>query len=115
LALIINTHPSKKPGKHWVSIVINSEGFGEYFDLFGLPPLRVGIIQYFDVNCEYGGNSILWPFITQNHLLVVIIVYFVWSSVVKDTHQCFMSKFTEDTLENDLKIIEIFGDYSFSV
>ena len=42
-AIIINTHPSHKPGEHWVCVLIDKYGFGEYFDSFGLPPLQLKI------------------------------------------------------------------------
>jgi hypothetical protein len=116
LALIVNTHPSNKPGEHWVSIVIDNDGFGEYFDSFGLPPLHVEIIQYLDKNCENGWR--FNPLALQNtksttcgHYCVLYVIFRCQGY----SYRCFMSRFTKDTLENDSKLIKIFGDYSFSV
>ena len=39
MGLIANTDPLGMPGKHWVAIYIDEDGFGEYFDSFGFPPL----------------------------------------------------------------------------
>ena len=36
--LIINTDPADGEGEHWVSVYINSEGVGVFFDSFGLGP-----------------------------------------------------------------------------
>ena len=38
--IIINTDPSYMPGEHWVSLSINKDCYGEYFDSLGLPPLK---------------------------------------------------------------------------
>ena len=37
IAMVVNTHPSHKPGEHWVAFYINGKE-GEYFDSYGLPP-----------------------------------------------------------------------------
>ena len=36
-AMVVNTHPSHKPGEHWVAIYVSNLE-GEYFDSYGLPP-----------------------------------------------------------------------------
>ena len=36
---VCNTDPNHKPGEHWVTIYIDSDRRGEYFDSFGMPPL----------------------------------------------------------------------------
>ena len=46
--VIVNTDPSTKPGTHWVAIWINRNGYGEYFDSFGLPPLTPQIYEYLE-------------------------------------------------------------------
>ena len=43
---IVNTDPSTKPGEHWVAISKNSDGTGEYFDSYGLPPLHKEFITF---------------------------------------------------------------------
>ena len=35
--LVSNTHPTSRPGRHWVCICVEN-GRGEYFDSFGRPP-----------------------------------------------------------------------------
>lgn len=38
---VCNTGDSATKGEHWIAIYINSKGVGEYFDSYGLSPLRV--------------------------------------------------------------------------
>lgn len=35
---IINTHPSSKPGEHWLAVYISARKHGFFFDSFGNPP-----------------------------------------------------------------------------
>jgi len=35
---VANTHTSDHPGEHWISIYIDRNGDGKYFDSFGRPP-----------------------------------------------------------------------------
>lgn len=43
---IINLSPSTQPGTHWVSVYIDGQGSGFYFDSFGLPPRNVHILRF---------------------------------------------------------------------
>jgi hypothetical protein len=54
LAMIVNTHTSEKSGEHWISIILNKDGTGEYFDSYGLPPLHGDISEYLDKMCPLG-------------------------------------------------------------
>lgn len=38
-ALVCNTDPHNKPGQHWIAMYIDVDGYGEYFDSYGMPPL----------------------------------------------------------------------------
>lgn len=53
-SLIMNTHTSNKPGEHWVAVYIDKNGFGEYFDSFGLQPYVNYFIEFLDENCKNG-------------------------------------------------------------
>ena len=53
-AFIANTHPSTKPGGHWVGIYVSPKGEGEYFDSYGLPPLQKDIKNYMEEQCPSG-------------------------------------------------------------
>jgi hypothetical protein len=48
--LVCNTHPSYKPGQHWVAFYVDSRRRGEYFDSFGR--ISPAIIEhYIDRHC----------------------------------------------------------------
>ena len=53
-ALIANTDPARLPGEHWVAMVFHSDGTGEYFDPYGLPPLHDEFITYMNYHCPLG-------------------------------------------------------------
>lgn len=38
LYLIVNTHPRKLPGEHWVAMCLKEDAPSEFFDSFGRPP-----------------------------------------------------------------------------
>ena len=54
LGLVVNTDRSSCAGEHWVAIFLDGDGYGEYFDSFGLPPLRRGLIDFMNRNCSVG-------------------------------------------------------------
>lgn len=45
-SLVVNTDDSNKPGEHWIAIYLPLDGSAEYFDSFGLPPLRNHILTF---------------------------------------------------------------------
>ena len=49
--LVANIDPASKPGKHWVVLYIDHDGSGDYFDSYGLPPLKV-FKNYLHENCN---------------------------------------------------------------
>ena len=53
-SLVINTDPSYRLGEHWVAIYINEDGFGVYFDSYGLSPLIQEFIGFLNNNCPNG-------------------------------------------------------------
>jgi hypothetical protein len=57
VGLIINTHPSGKPGEHWLAVYIDSDGFGDYFDSYGNEPMHRSIIAFLNKNCSSGWKS----------------------------------------------------------
>jgi hypothetical protein len=52
--LIANTDTSNKPGEHWVAMIFNEDGSGEYFDSYGLPPFYSEFYSFMDENCPLG-------------------------------------------------------------
>ena|SRR5437868_8264642 len=51
-ALICNTQPSNMPGEHWIAIYLDINGKGEYFDSYGMPPLKSEFAAFLKTNCK---------------------------------------------------------------
>ena len=51
---VCNTDPNHKPGEHWVTIYINNDRRGEYFDSFGMPPLFDEFVTFLNNNTNLG-------------------------------------------------------------
>ena len=49
---ICNTDPNHKPGEHWVTIYIDNDRRGEYFDSFGMPPLFDEFVTFLNNNTK---------------------------------------------------------------
>ena len=58
-ALICNTDQASGPGEHWVAMYIDSLGYGEYFDSYGILPLHKGMTNFMNHVCTY------WKYNTQ--------------------------------------------------
>ena len=50
---VCNTDPNHKPGEHWVTIYIDNDRRGEYFDSFGMPPLYEEFVAFLDNNTKF--------------------------------------------------------------
>ena len=49
--LLVNTDPSHRPGRHWVCMYVDNDGYGEYFDSFGDPP-TANFERYLNRHCS---------------------------------------------------------------
>ena len=100
--LIVNTDTSDRQGEHWVAIIILSDGKGEYFDSYGLPPLHNEFLDFLDYNCPNG-----WKFnevtlqclscITCGHYCVAYIKFRCLGHSLSE----FVSLFGKDLVFND--------------
>jgi len=52
-AMIVNTDPHDKPGKHWVAIYIDIDGSADYFCSYGYGPRKL-IQQFLQCNAQGG-------------------------------------------------------------
>jgi len=50
LSIVVNTEDSSHPGSHWVAIYIDENGYGEYFDSYGFPPMHQEFIWFLENN-----------------------------------------------------------------
>lgn len=104
-ALIANTDPSSKPGQHWISMIFNSDGTGEYFDSYGLPPLYLELKKTMDKNCPLG-----WGYNTRTLQCLSCLtcgeycVLFVKLRLLGYSYCDFLSLFTYNKNKNDIII-----------
>ena len=52
--LICNTDPNWKPGTHWIAIYRDKDGYAEFFDPYGIPPLHNEFIDFMNNNSTLG-------------------------------------------------------------
>ena len=115
LNIIINTDPSYLPGQHWVCVSINKNGFGQYFDSFGIEPFKEEILDFLDQKCTKGWrhNQVQLQntkSITCGHYCVLYIIFMCQGL----TNEEFIQKFSVITLDNDRRMLEMFKDFSLA-
>ena len=54
---IANTDPSSQPGRHWVAFYFGKDGVCNYFDSYGLPPLRAEFVSFMERNADSWVNN----------------------------------------------------------
>src|SRR5437868_7173964 len=54
VGLIVNTDPIGKRGQHWVAIYRDKDGYCEYFDHYGIPPLYNEFMDFLTTNSTIG-------------------------------------------------------------
>ena len=105
--LVSNTHPSDKPGEHWVVIYVSDDGnHGEFFDSFGRPPDDV-FDRYMNKHCRnwtYNRNQL--QSIASNFCSYYCACYCIFRSRNVDMTR-FVRHFTNDTGLNDLLVHEL--------
>lgn len=104
-ALIINTDPASKPGTHWICVFLNKDLTGEYFDSFGLPPLRKEFTKFLSQTCPLGYvvNKLTIQDVTSENCGLYCILYVKLRFKGYSPSEIY-SLFCADTLLNDAKI-----------
>ena len=115
LNIIVNTDPSHLPGQHWVCISIEKNGFGQYFDSFGIEPFKEEIIDFLDKKCTKGWrhNKVAPQNITSitcGHYCVLYIIFMCQNL----TNEDFVQRFSSITLDNDRRMLSIFRNFSLA-
>ena len=58
MAFVCNTDDGDEPGEHWIALYLSSDGRGEYFCSYGLPPLHAAFSAFLNKHCsEWTHNS----------------------------------------------------------
>lgn len=57
--LVVNTDPGRLPGTHWISIFVDGDGTGEYFDSLAQPPPK-NFERYMNEHCPRRWTACRW-------------------------------------------------------
>ena len=52
LLLVCNTDIQSKPGRHWITMTLNADGSGEFFDSLNEPVIPARFVAYLDKHCS---------------------------------------------------------------
>lgn len=108
--LISNLDPDTKPGLHWVAIYVNSKGVGEYFDTFGRKPegYHLSFLRRNTSMWMYNSKIIQNVFSSLCGEYCLMFLYFKYRGM---TFTDFVGMFTEDTIQNDAMLTEMFKNF----
>jgi len=100
--LVVNTDPANRPRRHWVCMSVK-DGYGEYFDSFGLPP-TADFEHYLNRHCSS------WTFNDRQLQSVVsrfcghYCIYYCMLRSRRIDMPKIVSSFTTDTALNDVLV-----------
>jgi hypothetical protein len=107
MSLVVNTDKADEPGTHWIAIIIDKNGFGEYFDSYGLPPMHHEIVKFLKNNTNnYFYNKKLIQCLTCITCGHYCIAYIILRSK-RYSYNYFIKLFTENQYKNDILIKKI--------
>ena len=101
--LVVNTDPSYAPGQHWVAIHINSYGYGEWFDSYGLSPSFYN--AKFETYLKRNTTHFEYPQIQLQELSSTVCgvycIYFLTLRAQGIPYETILSPFNDDYVQND--------------
>ena len=103
-AFVLNTDPKSKPGTHWVSIYIDGEGRGDYFDSYGKEP-PISFKRFLDKNCiqwQYNNRQLQAPLTSVCGQYCILFLHLRCRNV---SMQSILSQFGIDLVKNDRCVI----------
>lgn len=103
-AYIVNTDESKLPGQHWVAFYFeHPKKKAEYFDSYGLLPIRNSFLEVLPVVYKYSSHTIqgLYSITCGEYCL-----YFLEKRASNTSMQKIISSFSTNTDWNDNKVHE---------
>ena len=114
-ALIANTDPQSKPGKHWVAFFIDHDRSGEYFDSYGQQPCVKSFQTFLSRNSNnqlHNNQRIQGPL---SSVCGQYCIYYIFQRV-KDFPMCEIVRAfdSQDLVANDESVTEFVND-NFSV
>lgn len=109
-AIVINTDVSSKPGSHWVSIYINEMREMEYLDSYGRPPFS-SILHFIQKNARISQFNNIPLQGTDTAVCGMYCIMFLYFRSKGHTFEQFLSLFSRNTKDNDIKIEKLFKTY----
>lgn len=111
-AFIVNTDTSNSRGEHWISIYINENYEGEYFDSYGLAPMVKEHIIFLKTHCnKFSYNKIMLQSLTTS-LCGHYCCLYVGAKARKFTMTDFVNHYyNKDVYSNDAFTILAFKKY----
>ena len=98
---ICNTDPDYRPGEHWVAIFIDHEGVGQYFDSFGLPPMKQTFVDFLETHCSsWTYNERTLQSVTSS-VCGLYCIYFLVMRCNSFSMSTLLDVFTDDFIYND--------------
>ena len=105
---VINSHPSSKPGEHWIAVYFDKHRKGEYFNSYGLPPSVNGftaLMVRYSKEWVYNDETLQSLFSTTcGHYCVYFVLYRCRGYSMRDIVSGFSSNLTENDCKVDLFI-----------
>ena len=108
-SFICNTHYAHMPGEHWTLFLFDKNGYGEYYDPLGLPPLYAGWEDYLEKNSRRGE----WIFINRtvqdslSNACGYHVIYYLLARQNGRSPNNILKDYTTDLVNND--ILSIFS------
>lgn len=107
--LIANTDPIEKPGQHWCGFLIGSDGEGEFFDSYGMPPIVPNHKKFMSRVCKkwiYNHKSL--QAIDSNVCGQYCVLYLAHRAHGYSLHSFLKKLFTNDAEKNDQVVRKLF-------
>lgn len=100
---VVNLDESDKEGSHWVAIHFDPHGESEYFDSYGLPPLKDSIEEF--MNSNYVWNTACLQS-SSTTVCGQYCVYFIYSRCNGISYETVIKSFQEEEVKflNDIEV-----------
>lgn len=105
---VVNTHPSSKPGEHWVAVILINHSKAEYFDSFGFPALDPEIRNYLtlhSMNWQYSPRTLQHPLAATCGVFCCL---FLLYRACGRSYDQFREIFSLDLEQNESLVLEIY-------
>ena len=117
-ALVGNTDPDHRPGRHWIAIYIDANSRGEYYDPTGRPPCQSAYVNFMNRHCRswtYNGVRVQekGSIVCGHHCLYYLIYRCAGHSMAKITRSLGHPKEATDIVKSFVhsvinKVVELY-------